>query len=56
MYDYDRDNDKILVLDKVKKYGWEDLTFVGGHATKPKVYEPSCVREVLRKLVLMFLI
>ena len=31
---YDRDNDKILILDKVKKYGWEGLTFVGGHVEK----------------------
>ena len=46
---YDRDNDKILILDKVKKYGWEGLTFVGGHVEKGEVLYDSCVREVFEE-------
>ena len=47
---YDRDNDKILILDKVKKYGWEGLTFVGGHVEKGEVLYDSCVREVFARI------
>ena len=47
---YDRDNDKILILDKVKKYGWEGLTFVGGHVEKGEVLYDSCVREVFDEI------
>lgn len=46
---YDRDNDKILILDKVKKHGWEGLTFVGGHVEKGEVLYDSCVREVFEE-------
>lgn len=46
---YDRNNDKILILDKVKKYGWEGLTFVGGHVEKGEVLYDSCVREVFEE-------
>ena len=46
---YDREKDKILVLDKVKKYGWEGLTFVGGHVEKGEVLYDSCVREVFEE-------
>lgn len=46
---YDRDNDKILVLDKVKKYGWEGLTFVGGHTEAKESMYSSCVREVFEE-------
>ena len=46
---YDRKNDKILILDKVKKYGWEGLTFVGGHVEKGEVLYDSCVREVFEE-------
>ena len=46
---YDRDKDKILILDKVKKYGWEGLTFVGGHVEKGEVLYDSCVREVFEE-------
>ena len=33
MIKINRGND-VLVLDKVKKYGWEGLTFPGGHVEK----------------------
>lgn len=46
---YDRENDKILVLDKVKKHGWEGLTFVGGHVEEGEVLYDSCVREVFEE-------
>ena len=46
---YDRKNDKILILDKVKKYGWEGLTFVGGHVEKGEVLYDSCIREVFEE-------
>lgn len=46
---YDREKDKILVLDKVKKYGWEGLTFVGGHVEDGEVLYDSCVREVFEE-------
>ena len=47
---YDRDNDKILILDKVKKYGWEGLTFVGGHVEKGEVlYDLVKVRKIVWK-------
>ncbi|KXB64772.1 hydrolase, NUDIX family [Parvimonas sp. KA00067] len=46
---YDRKNDKILVLDKVKKHGWEGLTFVGGHVEDGEVLYDSCVREVFEE-------
>ena len=40
---YDREKDKILVLDKVKKHGWEGLTFVGGHVEGSSYYYFSFV-------------
>lgn len=46
---YDRENDKILILDKVKKHGWEGLTFVGGHVEDGEVLYDSCVREVFEE-------
>ncbi|BFT65568.1 8-oxo-dGTP diphosphatase [Parvimonas parva] len=46
---YDKENDKILVLDKVKKHGWEGLTFVGGHVEDGEVLYDSCVREVFEE-------
>ena len=46
---YDRCNDKILVLDKKKKYGWEGLTFVGGHVESGETIYESCVREVFEE-------
>lgn len=46
---YDKENDKILVLDKVKKHGWEGLTFVGGHVEEGEVLYDSCVREVFEE-------
>ena len=46
---YDRENDTILILDKVKKHGWEGLTFVGGHVEDGEVLYDSCVREVFEE-------
>lgn len=46
---YDREKDKILVLDKVKKHGLEGLTFVGGHVEDGEVLYDSCVREVFEE-------
>ena len=39
-----RGND-VLVLDKVKKYGWEGLTFPGGHVEKIESITESVIRE-----------
>lgn len=39
-----RGND-VLVLDKVKKYGWEGLTFPGGHVEKVESITESVIRE-----------
>lgn len=35
----------VLVLDKVKKYGWEGLTFPGGHVEKIESITESVIRE-----------
>lgn len=35
----------VLVLDKVKKYGWEGLTFPGGHVEKVESITESVIRE-----------
>lgn len=44
MIKINRGND-ILVLDKVKKYGWEGLTFPGGHVEKVESITESVIRE-----------
>ena len=36
---------EVLVLDKVKKYGWEGLTFPGGHVEKVESITESVIRE-----------
>lgn len=36
---------EVLVLDKVKKYGWEGLTFPGGHVEKVESIAESVIRE-----------
>ena len=36
---------EVLVLDKVKKYGWEGLTFPGGHVEKIESITESVIRE-----------
>lgn len=46
---YDKINEKVVVLDKVKKHGWEGLTFVGGHIEDGEVLYDSCVREVFEE-------
>lgn len=43
---YDRKNDKVLVLDKIKKHGWEGLTFPGGHIENGETIIESVIREV----------
>lgn len=40
------ENDKVLVLDKVKKEGWEGMTFPGGHVEKLESLNDSCIREI----------
>ncbi|MFQ9979963.1 MAG: 8-oxo-dGTP diphosphatase [Finegoldia magna] len=44
MIKINRGND-VLVLDKVKKYGWEGLTFPGGHVEKKESITDSVIRE-----------
>ena len=44
MVKINRGND-VLVLDKVKKYGWEGLTFPGGHVEKMESITDSVIRE-----------
>ena len=44
MIKINRGND-VLVLDKVKKYGWEGLTFPGGHVEKVESITESVIRE-----------
>ncbi len=44
MIKINRGND-VLVLDKVKKYGWEGLTFPGGHVEKIESLVQSVIRE-----------
>ncbi len=40
------DKDKVLVLDKKKKYGWEGLTFPGGKVEANETFVEGAVREV----------
>lgn len=42
---YDEKTNKVLVLDKKKKYGWEGLTFPGGKVEEKESFENSVVRE-----------
>ena len=44
MIKINRGND-VLVLDKVKKYGWEGLTFPGGHVENMESITDSVIRE-----------
>lgn len=44
MIKINRGND-VLVLNKVKKYGWEGLTFPGGHVEKVESITESVIRE-----------
>ena len=44
MIKINRGND-VLVLDKVKKYGWVGLTFPGGHVEKVESITESVIRE-----------
>lgn len=44
MIKINRGND-VLVLDKVKKYGWEGLNFPGGHVEKVESITESVIRE-----------
>lgn len=41
----DTENNKVLVLDKVKKYGWEGLTFPGGKVEDNESLIDSVIRE-----------
>ena len=41
----DTENNKVLVLDKVKKYGWKGLTFPGGKVEDNESLIDSVIRE-----------
>lgn len=41
----DTENNKVLVLDKVKKYGWEGLSFPGGKVEDNESLIDSVIRE-----------
>lgn len=43
---YDKNSNRVLVLDKKKKYGWEGLTFPGGHIEEKESFESSAIREI----------
>ena len=40
-----KETGEVLVLDKVKKYGWEGLTFPGGKVELTESFEDSVIRE-----------
>lgn len=42
---YNKETGEVLVLDKVKKYGWEGLTFPGGKVEYGESFEDSVIRE-----------
>lgn len=42
---YNKETNEVLVLDKVKKYGWEGLTFPGGKVEESESFEDSVIRE-----------
>ena len=42
---YNKKTGQVLVLDKVKKYGWEGLTFPGGKVEFGESFEDSVIRE-----------
>ena len=42
---YNEETGQVLVLDKVKKYGWEGLTFPGGKVEIGESFEDSVTRE-----------
>lgn len=43
---HDKEKNMVLVLDKVKKHGWEGLTFPGGHLEEGESLYDSAIREV----------
>ncbi|MDO5755124.1 MAG: NUDIX domain-containing protein [Tissierellia bacterium] len=46
---YDKKTKKVVVLDKKKKYGWEGLTFPGGHLEDNEGLFDSVRREVMEE-------
>lgn len=42
---YNKKTGQVLVLDKVKKYGWEGLTFPGGKVEFGESFADSVIRE-----------
>lgn len=46
---HDKKTNKVVVLDKEKKKGWEGLTFPGGHLEMGESIYESCLREVFEE-------
>lgn len=46
---HDVKNNKVVILDKEIKYGWEGKTFPGGHVEMGESIYDSCVREVFEE-------
>lgn len=40
------EEDRVVVLDKIKKHGWEGLTFAGGHVEEGESFIDSVIREI----------
>lgn len=49
---YDPAQDQVVVLDKVKRYGWEGLTYPGGHVELGESLLGSVCREVREETAL----
>ena len=47
----DREENRILVLDKTKKHDWEGLTFPGGHLEKEESLIDSTIREIKEEYI-----
>lgn len=50
---YDRQTNRVLVLDKRKRYGWEGLTFCGGKVNEGESFYDSAIRELYEESGLM---
>lgn len=43
---HDPVHNRVVVLDKIMKYGWEGLTFPGGHVEDGESFIDSVIREI----------